>query len=133
MNKSEQVMLKVWERKVLRKIFGGKIWNGMWIRRPNVELERMYGEPNIVGIVKSQRLRWLGHIQRMPNTRLPKKILTGGIGGKKKKGRPKTRWKKDVEKDIEELKITNWKNKAANRRDWKGIVNQAMGLLGLES
>uniref|UniRef100_A0A6P7GHM6 Uncharacterized protein LOC114342751 n=1 Tax=Diabrotica virgifera virgifera TaxID=50390 RepID=A0A6P7GHM6_DIAVI len=54
MNKSEQVMLKVWERKVLRKIFGGKIWNGMWIRRPNVELEWMYGEPNIVGVIKSQ-------------------------------------------------------------------------------
>ena len=84
-------MILVWEREVLGKIFGGKVENGLYERRTNKELEVLYGESKVIGYVKAQRLRWLGHLKRMPQSRMPKMILTSTIGGKRRKGRPKTR------------------------------------------
>lgn len=133
LNKTEQLRLEVWERKVLRKVFGGTKVNYMWIRRTNEDLRALYGEPSITGIIKAQRLRWLGHVERMQPTRTPKMILTQEIGGKKRKGRPRKRWQKEVEDDIRRLKIKNWKEQAKNKKQWRNIVTQAMGLLGLKS
>ena len=130
MNGAEQERLRVWERKVLRKIFRGKMEDGVWKRRTNQELMEMYENPNIVSVIKSQRLRWLGHVERMAGNRLPKAILQATIGGKKRRGRPRTRWWREVKKDLEQLKITGWRKKAANRNEWRRIINQAMGLLG---
>lgn len=126
MNKSEQEMLQVWERKVLRKIFGGTQRNDVWAIRTNKEIEELYKEPNISNVIKAQRLRWLGHVQRMPNFRLPKIILNSSIGGRKRRGRPRTRWKNEVEKDMRQLKILEWKRKAMDKKKWRMIVNQAM-------
>ena len=46
--KMEQDMILVWEGKVLRRIFGGKVKNGQWEKRTNKELEVLYGEPNVI-------------------------------------------------------------------------------------
>ena len=127
-----QKMLKIWERKVLRKIYGGKKTEDGWERRTNNELAELYHEPNIVAIVKGQRLRWFGHVMRMKEERVPKKILESGIGGKRRQGRPRTRWKEDVLKDIAEANIANWRKKLKNRKEWREAINQAMGQLGLE-
>ena len=59
-------MTLVWERKVLRKISGGKVENGQWERRTNNELEVLYREPNVIGSVKAQSLRWFDHLKRIP-------------------------------------------------------------------
>ena len=55
----------------LRKIFGPvrDTGTGEWRRRYNRELEDLYGEANIVGIMKSRRLQWLGHVERMDTSR----------------------------------------------------------------
>lgn len=79
--------------------------------RSNEELERMYNHLKILGVLKAQRLIWLAHIQRMVETRLPKRILAITIQGKKRRRRPKMRWKKDVKRDVKELKIINSKIK----------------------
>lgn len=122
--------LEVWERKVLRKIFGGKKINNIWERRTNQELKELYKEPSIIGTIKAQRVRWMGHLMRMPEKRLPKKLLMCSIGGRKRRGRPRNRWRKQVEEDIRKMSITDWKRKAADKKKWREIVNQAMGLLG---
>ncbi|XP_018575831.1 uncharacterized protein LOC108914495 [Anoplophora glabripennis] len=60
--------LEIWERKMLRRIFGGiKLQNEF--RRTNKEIMELYGKPDIVQVVKAQRARWLGHIARMSNER----------------------------------------------------------------
>lgn len=131
LKKCEQSMLCVWERKVLRKIFRGKLVDGMWQRRSNYELQELYKEPNIVGIVKAQRLRWLGHIVRMPEERVPKRILKSEIGGRKRRGRPRERWRDEVEEDVRlYLKSNCWNQDAQNRKLWSAKIDQAMGLLG---
>ncbi|XP_063914263.1 uncharacterized protein LOC135130772 [Zophobas morio] len=60
-NEMEQ-KLEVWERKILRKIYGGIKELDQWRRRTNREIEEIYGEPTITKIIRAQRLRWLGHV-----------------------------------------------------------------------
>jgi len=68
-------MLMTWERKVLRKIYGPTKENGQWIIKTNAELITKYKSQDIVTVIKTQRLEWLGHVIRMNETRSVKKIL----------------------------------------------------------
>src|SRR5450830_1317301 len=64
----DQRALGVFERKVLRTIFGGvQMDDGTWRRRMNHELRDLLGEPSIVHTAKIGRLRWAGHVARMSN------------------------------------------------------------------
>ncbi|XP_052563032.1 LOW QUALITY PROTEIN: uncharacterized protein LOC120414040 [Culex pipiens pallens] len=58
--------LSVFERRVLRTIFGGVFGNDGWRRRMNHELAQLYNEPSIRKVAKAGRLQWAGHVARMP-------------------------------------------------------------------
>jgi len=67
--------LSVFERKILRKIFGPtKEDNGNWSIKTNIELNELIKHRNMINYVKAQRLSWFGHINRMPETSTVKKI-----------------------------------------------------------
>jgi hypothetical protein len=67
--------LMVFERKVLRKIFGPrKERDGTWRVKTNVELDKLIRHKNIINYIKAQRLSWFGHLQRMPGERMVKKV-----------------------------------------------------------
>jgi hypothetical protein len=67
--------LMIFERKVLRKIFGPtKQQNGLWIIKTNEELDKLIKHKNIIRFVKAQRLNWLGHIERISEERVVKEI-----------------------------------------------------------
>ena len=55
--------------------------NGIYRRRYNFKLEREYGEPNIIAIVKCNRLRWAGHLVRMDPNRALRKLFENGPEG----------------------------------------------------
>ncbi|KAI8420362.1 hypothetical protein MSG28_008880 [Choristoneura fumiferana] len=58
---------------VLRKIQGPvKRDDGTWRIRKNIETQELVAEPNIIGVTKSHRLRWLGHLLRMGEDRAAK-------------------------------------------------------------
>jgi hypothetical protein len=58
--------LKVFENRVLRRIFGPKMEeDGSWRKLHNDELHSLYSSPNIVRVIKSRRMRWAGHVARM--------------------------------------------------------------------
>jgi len=61
----EERALAVFERKILRKIYGPVKENKLWRIRRNDELEAVIKGENIVRFIKYQRIRWLGHIERM--------------------------------------------------------------------
>ena len=65
--------LAVFERKILRKIYGPVKENELWRIRRNDELEATIKKENIVRFIKSQRIRWIGHIERMQDTAIPKR------------------------------------------------------------
>jgi hypothetical protein len=61
----EERVLAVFERKILRKIYGSVKENELWRIRRNDELEDIIKGENIVRFIKSQQIRWLGHIERI--------------------------------------------------------------------
>jgi hypothetical protein len=84
---------------------GPKHENGEWKCRTNQELEEMNGEENVVKWIKGQRISWLGHLERMEEDRMPKKIFTQDLEGTRHRGRPRKRWKKEVERDLQVLGV----------------------------
>ena len=67
--------LLVFERKILRRIFGPTKENQIWRVKTNAELDKLIKLKNIINHIKAQRLSWFGHVQRMPDTRTVKKIF----------------------------------------------------------
>lgn len=128
LNKADQNSIEIWERKILRRIYGGKRTEEGWERRTNQEVLQLYNEPTITKVAKAQRLRWLGHIERMTQDRITKKILRGGLTETRRRGRPRRRWLDAVKEDLRELGIFNWKEKIKKKQEWKAVVQKAQGL-----
>jgi hypothetical protein len=114
----------VFERKVLRKIFGPTNENGIWGIKTNQELDKIIKHKNIINFIRAQRLGWLGHIERMQETRMIKAIYSWKPISRRPIGRPKIRWEDDVKKDIQKLKVPNWKTLVQDRRRWKELVER---------
>lgn len=131
MTSVEEELLRRWERKVLRRIFGPVNENGCWRIRTNAELKDLYKKPDIVSEIKGNRLRWLGHVERMPEERIVKKVFSGKPGGRRMRGRPRLRWQDDVEQDLERMGVRRWRMRAREREDWAGVVREAKALHGL--
>jgi hypothetical protein len=74
-SKLSERLLSLFERKVLRCIFGAKQENETWLRRYDLELYETFNEPNIVNYVKVKRLAWAGPLVHMNNDRTLKKIF----------------------------------------------------------
>jgi hypothetical protein len=87
----EECRLRVFENRVLRRIFGPKRdeVTGEWRRLHNEELYALYSSPNIIRVIKSRRLRWAGHVARMLTSRGAYRVLLGNP-------EKKSTWKTDA-------------------------------------
>jgi hypothetical protein len=83
--------------------------NGFWRIKTNQELDKIIKHKNIINFARAQRLGWLGHIERMPETRTVKATHCWKPISKRSIGRPKTRWEDDV-KRYTEVKSTKLEN-----------------------
>jgi len=89
MTKKEEQALLIFERKIFRKIYGSNYEDGEWKSRTNRELEEMSKGENVVKWIKGQRISLLGHLERMEEDRMPKKIFTQELEGTRRRGRPR--------------------------------------------
>ena len=80
--------------------------------------------------IKAQRIKWLGHIQRMDQARPTGKILDWKPMGTRPVGRPRQRWQ-DVVENLKKLKFKNWKGAAEDRRTWRDLAEKAKTHKGL--
>ena len=78
---------------------------------------------NIVKWIKGQRISWLGHLERMEEDRMPKKIFTQELEGPR--GRPRKGRREEVERDLQVLGVRRWRELVIDRDEWRGIVRQA--------
>ena len=74
---------------------------------------------------KTRRMRWLGHLRRMPNGQLPKDILFSELRhGRRERGRPLLRFKDVAKRDLNDLGIdvTEWEHLAEDRLKWRSAT-----------
>ena len=94
LTKKEQALL-IFETKIFRRIHGFKYENGEWKSRTNRELEEVSEGENILKWIKGQKISWLGHLERLEEDRMPKKIFTQELEGTRRRGRPRKDGKRE--------------------------------------
>ena len=101
----EERKLRVFENMVLRRIFGPRRdeVTGEWRRLHNEELNDLYSSPNIVRVIKSRRMRWVGHVACMGEERGAYRVLVGKPEEKRPLGRPRHRWVDNIRMDLQEV------------------------------
>jgi hypothetical protein len=127
----EENKLRVFENRVLRRIFGPKREeDGSWRKLHFDELHDLYSLPNIVRVIKSRRMRWAGHVARMGEGRGVYRVLVGRPEGERSLGRPRHRWDDNIKMDLREIGIdgANWIQVAQDRVQWRAFVDTVMNL-----
>jgi len=106
----EERKLRVFENKVLRRIFGRRIdeVTGDWRRLHNEELNDLYSSPNIVWVIKSRTMSWAGHVARMGEERGVYRVLMGKSEGKRPLGRPRRSWVDNIKMDLQRRDVGMW-------------------------
>jgi hypothetical protein len=127
----EEHRLRVFENRVLRRIFGPKREeDGSWRKLHNDELHSLYSSPNIIRVIKSRRMRWAGHVARMGEGRRDYRVLIGRPEGKRPLERPRRRREDNIKMDLRELGINgaNWIQLAQDRVQWRACVNTVIDI-----
>jgi hypothetical protein len=81
-----------------------------------MEIDKVIEGAVIVRCIKAQRIKWLGHIQRIDQARPTRKLLGWKPMGTRPIERARQRWHKDVMENLKKLKFKNWKETAKDRR-----------------
>jgi hypothetical protein len=89
--------LRVIDNRVLRKTSGPK-WG--WRRLHKVELNDLHCSSNIFQVMKSRKMRWVGHVERMGRGRDVYRVLVGKPEGKRPLGRHGRRWEGNIKIDL---------------------------------
>ena len=106
----------VFENMVLGRIFGPRRdeVTGEWRRLHNEELNDLYSSPNIVRVIKSRRMRWVGHVACIGEERVVYRVLVGKPEGRRPLGRPRRRWVDNIRMDFQEV--------GCGYMDWIGLA-----------
>ena len=112
--------LDAFDMKCLRKILGIK-WNDFVT---NDEIRSKTEQPPVSSTICKRRLRWLGHVLRLPATRPANQVITWTPEGQRRRGRPKMNWRQTVERDLR-LVDRRWSDTsrlAEDRAGWSALT-----------
>jgi hypothetical protein len=107
----EEHRLRIFENRVLRRIFGPKREEvGSWRKLHNDELRSLNSSPNIVTIIKSRRIKSAGHVARMGEGRGVYRVLIGRPEGKRPLEIHRRRWEDNIKMNLRKTEIDgmNW-------------------------
>ena len=99
----------------------------MWRKRTNQELRELYKYLDIVADIKKEILEWIGHVVRINQGRTVKKIFESKLEGSRR-GTPRLRWLEDVVKDLREMKLKVWRQRAVDRGEWASVIVETKAL-----
>jgi hypothetical protein len=117
---------------VWQLIFGPKrdgVTEG-WRKLYNEELHNLYSSPSKIRIIKSRRMRRVGHVARMGEKRNVYRLLVGKPEGKRPLGIPRRRFTDNIKMDLLErgLSVVDWIGLAQDRYRWRALVNSVTNL-----
>ena len=96
---------------------------------PNNDILTRIGIPSMYSLLSQRRLRWLGHVRRMEDGRIPKDHLYGQLAsGSRRVGRPALRFKDTCKCDMKACKIDTdtWEDAAGDRARWRQKVTRGI-------
>jgi hypothetical protein len=98
----EEHRLRVFENRVLRRLFGPKRdeVTAEWRKMHNGEIHNLYSSPDIIRWIRSRRMRWAGHVARMGEGRNVYRVLVGKPEGKSPLEKPRRRWENGIKMDL---------------------------------
>ena len=99
-------------------------------RIPDTEVLKRSGMQSVHTLLKLAQLRWTGHVTRMPDECLPKKILYGELQvGKCSHGGQKKRYKDTLKASLKEFNIPteSWEQIAQDQTKWQGLIRRGAG------
>ena len=117
--------LNSFHMRCLRRILGIS-WED---RIPNTEVLAKAGLPSMFTLLRQRRLRWLGHVRRMENGRIPKDLLYGQLAsGKRRTGRPQLRYSDVCKRDMKalDINIRDWEDLAEDRPKWRATLTKQL-------
>ena len=127
----EERRLRVFENRVLRRIFGPKRdeVTGDWRKLHNEELNDLYCSHNIVRVIKWRRMRWVGNVARMGEKIGVYRVMIGIPEGNRPLRRPRRRWE-DIKLNLQVVGCGNldWIELTQNTDRWRELVNAVMNL-----
>jgi hypothetical protein len=128
----EEHGLRVFENRVLRRIFGLKRDEvmGGWRKLHNEVFCDLYAFPGIIRMIKSRRMRWVGYVAQKREKRNAYKLSVGKPEGKRPIGRPRCRWVDNIRMDLGEIgwSDVDWFGLAQDRDKWRALVNVVTNL-----
>jgi hypothetical protein len=117
---------------VLSRIFGLRRdeVTGEWRNLHNEELCDLYSSPIVIRIIKSRKMRWMGHVAWMEEKRNTYRLLMGKPEKKRLLGRPRRRWVDNIRMDLGEMgwDDVDWIGLAQDRNRQRAHVNLVMNL-----
>ena len=123
MKVSERQKLNVFEMRCLRSMAGvsrmDRVRNEVVRQRTGVEVE-------LATRVDMNVLRWFGHVERMENERVLKRVMNGRVNGRGARGRPRLGWMDGVKRVLREkgMDLREARERARDRNDWRAVVRQ---------
>jgi hypothetical protein len=122
----------VFGNRVLRRIFGPKRdeVTGGWRKLHNEEVHDLYSSTSKIRIIKSRRMRLMGHVTRMGEKRNVYGLLVGKPERKRPLGRPRRRWIDNIKMDLLKigLSVLDGIGLAQDNYKWRALVNSVMNL-----
>jgi CRISPR/Cas system CMR-associated protein Cmr3 (group 5 of RAMP superfamily) len=85
MKKQDENILGRYERKIIRRIYGPVRQGREWRIRNNEEIDNIIRKNDIVGFGKARRISWIGHVERMEDSRMPKRVMREKIYTRRKR------------------------------------------------
>src|SRR5215510_3296450 len=79
----------------------------------------------ITETIRLLRLRWLEHVQRMEENRIPKRVLYMNLETTRPRGRRRNRWLDEVREDGRMVGGEEWQEKVCDREEWKRLLRTA--------
>jgi len=95
----------------------------------NKEIYASTKKPSKIQTIRLNGLRWFGHVQRMEENRIPKRVLYMHLGTTRLRGRPTNRWQDEVRGDGRIVGGEGWKEEVHNREEWKKLLTRNSRIL----